>query len=342
MALFLPFLSLLLHLFALKLSSIVYHAPTGALSRLLAKLLANSPPRFLHATKEEIQSANLRLRLLPAHKHTFDCFESHFDYLSPHNEGRRWSCIVSAIIHVTLCDGVWHEDVGYGVTDNVRSKGDTLDKVHPLILPIHLAQDWHLTLVLVQERGCDPSQPLLQRPHTTAPHLNLTTHSCARTAAAAARALVNLSWTLSLHLYPTRPHPFVPALLHAPKSQAVLTATAQPPYTPGHTPPPCITVSQRPMPPTPPGAAWGSTPPSTVPVDLSRTPPPVVRGPHAKYTCKLSLTPTTTRTRGHQIGAENKARPRERGEGSRRSHSYCEDTTATPTRTPVMTMTTNN
>ncbi|KAF8587067.1 hypothetical protein K439DRAFT_1614627 [Ramaria rubella] len=37
------------------------------------------------------------------------------------------------------------------------------------------------------------------------------------------------------------------------------------------------------MPPTPPGAAQGSTPPSTVPVDLDRTPPPIVRKPHAKY-----------------------------------------------------------
>ncbi|KAF8586842.1 recombination protein Rad52, partial [Ramaria rubella] len=50
------------------------------------------------------------------------------DYLDPHDEGRRWNCGVSAIVRVTLRDGVYHEDVGYGVADNVRSKGAALDK----------------------------------------------------------------------------------------------------------------------------------------------------------------------------------------------------------------------
>ncbi|KAF8579805.1 hypothetical protein K439DRAFT_1637626 [Ramaria rubella] len=106
-----------------------------------------------------------------------------------------------------------------------------------------------------------------------APHLSLTKHSRARMAAAAARALVNPSWTLSPHArhsaattcpqpYPMRPHPFVPTLLRAPKSQAVLTS---PIHSRMHTcmPPLRVTVSRHPMLPTPPGAARGSTPPST-------------------------------------------------------------------------------
>ncbi|KAF8580513.1 hypothetical protein K439DRAFT_298154 [Ramaria rubella] len=65
-------------------------------------------------------------------------------------------------------------------------------------------------------------------------------------------------------------------------------------------PPPCVTISQHPMPPRPPGAAWGSMPPSTAPVDLGKTPPPIVHEPHAKCACNLSLVPlmpTTTCTR---------------------------------------------
>ncbi|KAF8518349.1 RAD52 DNA repair protein [Hysterangium stoloniferum] len=50
------------------------------------------------------------------------------DYLDPHDEGRRWNCGVSAIVRVTLKDGVYHEDAGYGVAENVKSKGTALEK----------------------------------------------------------------------------------------------------------------------------------------------------------------------------------------------------------------------
>ncbi|KAF8583737.1 hypothetical protein K439DRAFT_1570304 [Ramaria rubella] len=228
MALFLPFLSLLLHLFALKLSSIVYHAPTSALGRLLAKLLTNSPPRFLHATKEEIQSTNLRLRLPLAHKHMFDCCCG-------------WSCV--------------HEDVGYGVTNNVRSKGDTLDKCKK-----EAATDGSSSSKSPGEPQLDSITPSV--PHATSP------------------------------LHPRTPtHPQVPGCTDSHHATPIHSQIHT------RTPPPCVAVSRCPMPPTPPGAAQGSTPLSTVPVDLGRTPPPIVREPHAKYAHKLSLmppTPTTT------------------------------------------------
>ena len=35
----------------------------------------------------------------------------------------------SAILRVTLRDGVFHEDVGYGAIENVKGKGMALDKV---------------------------------------------------------------------------------------------------------------------------------------------------------------------------------------------------------------------
>jgi hypothetical protein len=39
---------------------------------------------------------------------------------------------VNAVVRVTLRDGVYHEDVGYGVADNAKSKGAALDKVRQL------------------------------------------------------------------------------------------------------------------------------------------------------------------------------------------------------------------
>ncbi|KZV76415.1 recombination protein Rad52 [Peniophora sp. CONT] len=41
---------------------------------------------------------------------------------------RRVSCGISAMVRVTLKDGTYHEDVGYGTADNLKSKGAALDK----------------------------------------------------------------------------------------------------------------------------------------------------------------------------------------------------------------------
>ncbi|KAH8829487.1 Rad52/22 family double-strand break repair protein-domain-containing protein [Flagelloscypha sp. PMI_526] len=40
----------------------------------------------------------------------------------------RWNIGVTAIVKVTLRDGVFHEDVGYGTAENQRNKGAALDK----------------------------------------------------------------------------------------------------------------------------------------------------------------------------------------------------------------------
>lgn len=50
------------------------------------------------------------------------------DYLDPVEEGRRWNCGVSAVVRVTLRDGIYHEDIGYGIAENIKSKGAALDK----------------------------------------------------------------------------------------------------------------------------------------------------------------------------------------------------------------------
>jgi recombination DNA repair RAD52 pathway protein len=36
---------------------------------------------------------------------------------------------VTAIVRITLADGCWHEDVGCGQGENIKSKGGALDKV---------------------------------------------------------------------------------------------------------------------------------------------------------------------------------------------------------------------
>ena len=45
---------------------------------------------------------------------------------------RRGDIVVTALIRVTLRDGVFHEDIGYGMLENAKSKGVALDKVHNL------------------------------------------------------------------------------------------------------------------------------------------------------------------------------------------------------------------
>ncbi|KAF8583886.1 hypothetical protein K439DRAFT_1617099 [Ramaria rubella] len=108
MALFLPFLSLLLHLFALKLSSIL--VPTDdvlgvrdvhLIHHSLTVIFMQSSQAETAAGAQAHSTENLQ----------FEC--------CPHNKGHRWNCIVSTIIHVTLRDGVYHEDGGYAVADNV-------------------------------------------------------------------------------------------------------------------------------------------------------------------------------------------------------------------------------
>lgn len=68
-----------------------------------------------------------------------------------HNEQtQRYNVGVTAIVKVTLRDGVYHEDVGYGMLENCKSKGMALDKVC-LELPPSLRSQ--IVMVLVQEGG---------------------------------------------------------------------------------------------------------------------------------------------------------------------------------------------
>lgn len=51
------------------------------------------------------------------------------DFMDYSEESKRYNLGVSAVVRVTLRDGVYHEDVGYGMIENTRSKGQGLDKV---------------------------------------------------------------------------------------------------------------------------------------------------------------------------------------------------------------------
>jgi len=58
-----------------------------------------------------------------------DLLSSQIDF----NEQTQRYCVgVTAIVKVTLRDGVYHEDVGFGMLDNCRQKGMALDKVRVL------------------------------------------------------------------------------------------------------------------------------------------------------------------------------------------------------------------
>lgn len=50
------------------------------------------------------------------------------DYLDVHPESGRCNCGVSAIVRITLRDGTYHEDVGYGHTEGARGKHAALEK----------------------------------------------------------------------------------------------------------------------------------------------------------------------------------------------------------------------
>ncbi|KAI9067878.1 hypothetical protein FKP32DRAFT_1562891 [Trametes sanguinea] len=50
------------------------------------------------------------------------------DFVDYSEESRRYNVGVTAIVRVTLRDGAFHEDVGYGLLENSKSKGAALDK----------------------------------------------------------------------------------------------------------------------------------------------------------------------------------------------------------------------
>ncbi|CAK5274747.1 unnamed protein product [Mycena citricolor] len=50
------------------------------------------------------------------------------DYVDWNAETRRCSAGVTCVMRVTLREGVWHEDVGYGLIDNAKGRGVALDK----------------------------------------------------------------------------------------------------------------------------------------------------------------------------------------------------------------------
>jgi DNA repair and recombination protein RAD52 len=51
------------------------------------------------------------------------------DYIDFNEESKKFNVGVTAIVRVTLRDGVFHEDIGYGILENSKSKGAALDKV---------------------------------------------------------------------------------------------------------------------------------------------------------------------------------------------------------------------
>ncbi|KAF5381340.1 hypothetical protein D9615_008363 [Tricholomella constricta] len=50
------------------------------------------------------------------------------DFIDYNEESRRYNVGTTAIVRVTLRDGVYHEDIGYGMVENSKSKGASLDK----------------------------------------------------------------------------------------------------------------------------------------------------------------------------------------------------------------------
>ena len=73
------------------------------------------------------------------------------DFIDFNEESRRFNVGVTAIVRVTLRDGVFHEDVGYGLLENSKSKGAALDKVRCPSFARQLRPNAHI----VQEGGRD-------------------------------------------------------------------------------------------------------------------------------------------------------------------------------------------
>jgi DNA repair and recombination protein RAD52 len=59
------------------------------------------------------------------------------DFIDFNEESKKFTVGVTAVVRVTLRDGVFHEDVGYGMLENSKSKGAALDKVSSLLLIIN-------------------------------------------------------------------------------------------------------------------------------------------------------------------------------------------------------------
>lgn len=72
------------------------------------------------------------------------------DFTDYFEETKRYCIGVTAIVRVTLRDGVFHEDIGYGMLENTKSKGAGLDKVR-----FHNLSKLKMSfnVILVQERG---------------------------------------------------------------------------------------------------------------------------------------------------------------------------------------------
>jgi len=51
------------------------------------------------------------------------------DFCDICHETKRVNVGVAAVVKITLKDGTFHEDVGYGTADNLKSRGAALDKV---------------------------------------------------------------------------------------------------------------------------------------------------------------------------------------------------------------------
>ncbi|KAF8889604.1 Rad52/22 family double-strand break repair protein-domain-containing protein [Infundibulicybe gibba] len=51
------------------------------------------------------------------------------DFIDQNEESKRYTVGVTAIMKVTLRDGTFHEDIGYGMLENSKSKGAAIDKV---------------------------------------------------------------------------------------------------------------------------------------------------------------------------------------------------------------------
>jgi len=67
------------------------------------------------------------------------------DFIDYDENRKSYNVGVSAIMRVTLRDGTYHEDVGYGILENSRQKGAALDKVRVLFL----CWNYELTLLVV-------------------------------------------------------------------------------------------------------------------------------------------------------------------------------------------------
>jgi DNA repair and recombination protein RAD52 len=79
------------------------------------------------------------------------------DFIDFAEDSRRYTVGVTAVIRVTLRDGAFHEDVGYGMLENSKSKGQALDKVCLLAYPPreHAQFTDHDLGWVVQEGGSD-------------------------------------------------------------------------------------------------------------------------------------------------------------------------------------------